>query len=97
MVNLINAPVSRSTMELYRNRHLKQVEHAARQWEARETKDKNANLRRQWLERQTNANYRNEFDRIRGELAHRRLQGRTIAALTRREKELHQLFSSTHV
>ena len=65
MVNLINAPVSRSTMELYQNRHLKQVEHAARQWEARETRFLNANLRRQWLERQTNANYRNEFDRIR--------------------------------
>ena len=61
-------PVSRERMEQYQNRHMKQIEHAARQWDARESKIKNNNLRRQWMERQTNANYRNEYDRIRGEL-----------------------------
>ena len=69
MPNLVNMPVSRERMEQYQNRHVRQLEHAAKQYEARESKTKNNNMRRQWLERQTNANYRNECDRIRGELS----------------------------
>ena len=56
MPNLVNMPVSRERMERYQNRHVRQLEHAAKQWEARETKTKNNNLRKQWHERQTNAN-----------------------------------------
>jgi ribosomal protein L20 len=97
MVNLINNPISRERMEQYQNRHLRQVEHAAKQLEARETKVKNSNLRKLWLERQTNANYRNEYDRIRGELAHHKLNGRTLHGLRERQKELQKLFSSGNV
>ena len=50
--------------------HLKQLEHAQRQIDARETKVKNIATRKQWMERQANANYRNEYDRIQGELEH---------------------------
>ncbi len=97
MVNLVNNPISRERMEQYQNRHMRQIEHAAKQWDARENKVKSSNLRRQWLERQTNANYRNEYDRIRNELTHHRLMGRTIHGLAAREKELQKLFSSGNV
>ena len=97
MVNLLNNPISRERMEQYQNRHLRQVEHAAKQLEARESKVKNSNLRKQWLERQTNANYRNEYDRIRGELAHHKLTGRTLHGLREGQKELQKLFPSGNV
>ncbi len=46
MVNSINMPVSRERMEKYQSRHMRQVEHAAKQVEARESKTKNNNMRR---------------------------------------------------
>ena len=70
MVNLVAVPVSRERMEKYQNRHIRQIEHAAKQWAARASTVKNNNERRRWLERQNNANYRTEYDRIRGELQH---------------------------
>ena len=93
MVNLINAPVSRSTMELYQNRHLRQIEHAAKQWEGRESKVKNNELRRQWFQRQDNHNYRSEYDRIRGELGNKRIAFGNKYRLQNREAELKALFS----
>ena len=97
MVNLINAPVSRSTMELYQNRHLRQIEHAAKQWEARESKVKNNELRRHWLQRQDNHNYRSEYDRIRSELGRKRIGRGTMYRLQNREAELKALFSQGNV
>jgi len=97
MVNLVNMPVSRERMERYQNRHLRQVEHAAKQSEARDTKSKNNTMRKQWLERQTNANYRNEYDRIRGDLSHPKIQYRSMMQLRNREEELKRLFSSSSV
>lgn len=97
MVNLVNMPVSRERMEQYQNRHVRQIEHAAKQWEAREMKTKNNNMRRKWLERQNNASYRNEFDRIRGELSSRMIPFQTRSKLEKREAELQKLFSSGNV
>ena len=97
MVNSINMPVSRERMENYQNIHMRQVEHAAKQVEARESKTKNNHMRRVWLERQTNLNYRNEYDRIRGELAHARLPFGNIQRLRRRQAELEQLFSLSNL
>jgi len=97
MVNPVNMPVSRERMEHYQNRHLRQVEHAAKQSEARDMKSKNNMMRKQWLERQTNANYRNEYDRIRGDLSHPRIQYRSMMQLRNREHELKRLFSSSSV
>ena len=97
MVNLVNMPVSRERMDKYQNRHVRQLEHAAKQYEARESKTKNNNMRRQWLERQTNANYRNEYDRIRGELSNRKIPFRTKYGLEKREEDLKRLFSSGNV
>ena len=46
MVNLVAMPVSRGTMEKYQNRHIRQVEHATKQWDARANKVANNNIRR---------------------------------------------------
>ncbi len=40
-------------MDKYQNRHIRQVEHATKQWEARVSKVPNNNDRRKPLERQT--------------------------------------------
>ena len=97
MANSIAMPVSRKTMEKYQNRHIRQVEHAAKQWEARASKVANNNHRREWSERQNNANYRNEYDRLRGELAHARIPFGSIPQLRRRIADLERLFSSGNV
>ena len=92
MVNLVHMPVSRERMEHYQNRHLRQIDHAAKQWEANDTKSKNNTMRKQWLERQTNANYRNEYDRIRGDLSHHKIPYRSMMQLMKRESELKHIF-----
>ena len=97
MVNSLNMPVSRERMEHFQNRHLRQIEHASKQWEARESKSKNNTMRRQWLERQTNANYRNEYDRIRGELSRNKIPYVSMIQLMKRESDLKRLFSSSSV
>ena len=96
-IDVVNMPVSRERMEKYQNRQIRQIEHAAKQWEAREAKSKNNSMRREWMERQTNANYRNEYDRIRGELSHRKIPYRTWTQLQRRQSDLQRLFSSGNV
>ncbi len=90
-------PVSRERMERYQNRHIRQIEHAAKQVEAREMKSKNNTMRKQWLERQTNANDRNEYDRIRGELSHPKIPYKSMMQLMKRQKDLERLFSSSSV
>jgi hypothetical protein len=90
-------PVSRKRMEQYQNMQMRQIEHAAKQWEARESKVKNNYLRRKWLQQQTSHNYHVEFDRLNQEMAHRRLYGQTITALLKRQADLKKLFSSGSV
>ena len=90
-------PVSREQMEKYQNRHVRQIEHAAKQVEAREMKSKNNNMRKQWMERQTKANYRNEYDRIRGELSHPKIPYKSMMQLVKRQKDLEHFFSSSSV
>ena len=97
MVKLVTMPVSRKEMEKYQNMHTRQVEHATKQWEARETKVANNAKRRQWIERQSNVNYRNEYDRIRGELGRGRLPFGSIIQLRQRQAELERLFSRAGV
>ena len=95
MVNSINMPVSRERMEQYQNRHMRQIEHASKVWDAREMKSKNNNKRKEWMQCQTNANYRNEYDIMRGELSHNKIPYANRRQLQRRETELHRLFSSS--
>ena len=79
------------------NMHLKQLEHAQRQLDARETKVKNLATRRKWMERQANANYRNEYDRIQGELSHYRGSSANKVKLQNRVRDLERLFSAGNV
>ncbi len=43
MPNFVVMPVSIGTVEKYQNRHIRQVEHATKQWEARGNKVENPN------------------------------------------------------
>ncbi len=86
MVNAVHMTVSRERMEKYQNRHLRQIEHAAKQWEGREMKSKNNTMIKQWLERRTNINYRNEYDRIGGYLSHSKIPYRSMMQLMKRGK-----------
>ena len=97
MVNLVAMPVSRGTMEKYQGRHVRQIEHAAKQWEAKANKVSNATNRRKWLERQDNANYRNECDRVRGELSRYRIPFGSKPRLENRKKRVRDLVSSGNV
>ena len=94
MVNLVNMPVSRERIEKYQNRHIRQIEHASKLVEARESKIKNNNMRRVWLQRQNNANYRNEYDRMLNELQGKQIPFQTMSQLEQRDEKLRKLFSS---
>ncbi len=92
MVNLVTMPVSRGAMENYQNKHVRQVEHTAKQWEARAHKVANDNNQRKWLERQNNANYRNECDRIRQDLSPYKILFLTPRQTPEEKKQLEFLF-----
>ncbi len=97
MVNSINMPVSRERMEKYQNKHMRQIEHAAKQVEARESKTKNNNMRRVWMQRQNNSNCRSEYERVFGELGHYKIPFKTMSQLELRDERLRKLFSSGNV
>lgn len=86
--------LSRKAIE---NMHLRQLEHVQRQLDARDTKTKSIMTRKNWLERQNNASYRNEYDRIQGELSHFRGSGTDKKKLQDRSTVLQRLFSSGNV
>ena len=75
----------------------RQLEHLARQMDARDIRVRHANTRRQWLQRQNNSAYRQEYDRIRGELAHTVLSDHDKRRLQAREAQLAKLFSHGNV
>ena len=58
------------------------------QMEKHELKAKSIQFRKNLLERQRVANYKNELDRVRGELSKTVLHGETRSGLTQREKHL---------
>ena len=59
--------------------------------EMHEMKAKSIHFRKKLLEDQTISNYQNEFDKIRGALAHSVLSAHSIETLRRRENELKSL------
>ena len=66
---------------------LRQVDHVSRQIDARESRTRHAKTRKEWLQRQNRANYRNELDRVRGELSRTTVR-HDYDRLKRREEEL---------
>ena len=97
MVNLLAMPVSRKEMEKHQNMHTRQVERATKQWEARVNKVSNNKKRKAWIERQNNANYRNEYDRLRNELQHARIPFGNVHQLRYRARQLERLLSNPGV
>ncbi len=97
MVNLAAMPACRGKMEKYQNRHIRQAEHATKQWEASAHKVTNINNRRKVLDRQNNTNYGNEYDGIRGELPHHMIPHESTVRLKKRLEELKNMFSSGNV
>ncbi len=97
MVNLVNMPVSRERMEKYQNRHLRQIEHAAKQVEGRESRTKNNNMRRVWMQRQNSSNYRNEYNRMFHELEGKKVPFQTMSQLEKGDERFRNLFSSGNV
>ncbi len=77
--------------------HMRQLEHVARQLDARQSKVRSIATRRKWVERANNASYRNEHDRIRGELSHFRGPTTDRKKLEDRTSYLENLFSSGNV
>ncbi len=77
--------------------HLRQLDHDKRITKAQQSKAKSLTLRRKWMERQVNANYRNEYDRIQGELSHNKLSSVDRKRLSEREETLYKLFSRDSV
>ncbi len=97
MVNLVNMPVSREPMEKYQNRHLRQIQHAAKTVEGRDSKTKNNNMRRVWMQRHNNANYRNEYDRMFHQLDGKKVPFQTMSQLEQHDEKLRKLFSSGNI
>ena len=99
---LLNRVSNRKKQDKMLKLHMRQLEHAKNQIEARENKSKSITHRKQWIERQNNANYRNEYDRIRNALdktvlKNSPLPSQTMEKLQQREEELKRLFSNGNV
>ncbi len=56
--------------------------------EMHETKEKSINFRKKMLDDRAKTNYQNEYDQIRGALAHTVLDSQTRRTLNRRQEEL---------
>ena len=99
---LLNRVSNRKKQDKMLKLHMRQLEHAKNQIEARENKSQSITHRKQWIERQNNANYRNEYDRIRNALdktvlKNSPLPSQTMEKLQQREEELKRLFSNGNV
>ena len=99
---LLNRVSNRKKQDKMLKLHMRQLEHAKNQIEARENKSQSITQRKQWIERQNNANYRNEYDRIRNALdktvlKNSPLPSQTMEKLQQREEELKRLFSNGNV
>ena len=87
--------------DVYRNKfsnmHLMQLKHLKNQLEAREIAQKSVTTRKNWLEREQNAAYRNEYDRLRNEMERSVLPAETKQKLKNRVEYLRGLFSKGNV
>ena len=84
-------------MKKFDNMHKRQIENMQNQLDNRETMQKHIATRNKWVERQNNANYRNEYNRIKYELDQSTLPGKTVERLKSRMTYLKTLFSDGNV
>lgn len=67
---------------------LHQIKHLQKIIDAHKTKAASLKLRKEWLDKQRVNNYSNEYERIRGLLAHNIVKGKSIEGLNERKKKL---------
>ena len=70
---------------------LHHYKHIKKLLEAHETRTASIALRKKWYDKQSNNNYMNEYNRIRGELSRSVLKGSSKAHLAKRKKTLEAL------
>lgn len=70
---------------------LHHYKHIKKLLEAHETRTASIALRKKWYDKQSNNNYMNEYNRIRGELSRSVLKGSSKAHLEKRKKTLETL------
>jgi len=67
---------------------LHQIKHLQKIIDAHKTKAASLKLRKEWLDKQRVNNYSNEYERIRGLLAHNIVKGTSVEGLEKRKKKL---------
>ena len=92
-----NRSAKTKLVEKFGKMHKRQLEHMQNQLDNRETMQKHTTTRNKWVERQNNANYRNEYNRIKYELDQSTLHGETVERLKSRTEYLKELFSDGNV
>ncbi len=90
---MTNAKANRwlDTYERQVKRNLKYQEQVQRKIEAHKTRQALVELRKDWVINQKKNNYRNEYQRLIGELSNSRLPGKTVANIQSRMKHLQTL------
>ncbi len=79
------------TYEKQVKRNIKYQEQVQRKIEAHKTRAALIELRRDWIQNQKKNNYRNEYQRLIGELAHSALPGQTVENIKDRMRKLEVL------
>ena len=72
-------------------KRLAYFKHLKHQLDARETKIRSINLRKEWLQRQTANNYQQEYDGIRNTMSHSVVPNTTVDMTKQRMKRLEEL------
>ena len=62
-----------------------------KQLDAHATKASHIALRKSWLDQQKKINYTNEYDRIRSQIAHNTVKGKSIDTLNEKKRQLEAL------
>ena len=83
--------LQQSNIDKHIKNKLNYFRNVQRQLDAHATKAASIALRKQWMEKQKKINYQNEYDRIRGEIAHSTVKGLSTTTLKNRQKELENL------
>ena len=83
--------LQQSNIDKHIKNKLNYFRNVQRQLDAQATKAASIALRKDWMEKQKKINYQNEYDRIRGEIAHSTVRGLSTATLEKKKKDLEKL------
>ena len=83
--------LQQSNIDKHIKNKLNYFRNVQRQLDAQATKAASIQLRKDWMQKQKKINYQNEYDRIRGEIAHSTVKGLSTTTLKNRQKVLEGL------